>query len=152
MISISMPLYISVGVRRKNRIAMLDKDGKKIPKNFHFNLNNYRNWHYQVSNNLKIAYKDIAEERLVLVCVEPPIRLHFILWKKDKRKVDRANVLSIHEKFFCDALVELNYIPDDNDDYITSSHYYTGGIDKINPRVEIWIEKGDANDGINFVS
>ncbi len=142
MICISMPLYVRKGIKK--------------PKNFHFNLNNYRNWHYQVSNNLKIEYKKIAEDKLQIFRMHEwfdyPYRLHFVLWKKDKRKIDRANVLSIHEKFFCDALVELDYISDDNDNYISSGHYYTGGIDKVNPRVDIWIEKGDVNDGINFVS
>lgn len=142
MISIPMPLYIRKGIKK--------------PKNFHFNLNNYRNWHYQVSNNLKIEYKDIAEEKLkIFRCeewLEPPFRLHFVLWKKDKRKVDRANVLSVHEKFFCDALVELGYVTDDNDNYISSSHYYTGGVCKNDPRVDIYIQKGDSNDNINFLS
>lgn len=72
---------------------------------------------------------------------ENPIRLTFVLRKKDKRKIDRANVLSIHEKFFCDALVELGCIPDDNDNYIESTHYYSGEIDKEYPRVDIIIEE-----------
>ncbi len=134
-----MPLYVRKGIKK--------------PKNFHFNMNNYRNWHYQVSNNLKKEYKAIVRVKISMFRLEEwldtPYRLHYVLWKKDKRKVDRANVLSIHEKFFCDALVELDYMPDDNDDYISSSHYYTGGIDKVNPRVDIWIEKGDKDDRVD---
>ncbi len=47
MTTISMPLCVRMGVQK--------------PKNFYFNLNNYRNWHYQVSNNLKRRYKEIVD-------------------------------------------------------------------------------------------
>ncbi len=123
-IVISMPLYIEMGV-------------KKI-KRFHINLNQYRNWHYQVNNNLKIKYKELAYPQVEGKSFNK-IKLEFTLWKATKRKVDRSNVLSIHEKFFCDALVESGCLEDDNDNYLESSHYYTGGIDRENPRVEIRI-------------
>ena len=122
--TISAPLYIELGV-------------KKI-KRYYINLNQYRNWCFQVSNNIKKRYKqkiytqvkDLKLTRITLI---------FTLWKKDRRKIDRANVLSIHEKFFCDALVESGCIPDDNDNYIKKTVYKTGGIDKLDPRVEIEI-------------
>ena len=121
---ISMPLYIVMGVKKK--------------KKFYLNLNQYRNWHYQVSNNLKIAYKDMAHPYIKDLSFQK-VKLSFILYKGSKRKMDRSNVLCIHEKFFCDALVESGCMPDDNDDYIVSSKYLTGGIDKSNPRVDIVI-------------
>ena len=121
-IVVSMPLYVEMGV-------------KKI-KRFHFNLNQYRNWHYQVNNNLKIKYKEIVYPQIEGQSFEK-IKLEFTHYKASKRKVDRSNVLSIHEKFFCDALVESGCLVDDNDDYLESSHYYSGGIDRKNPRVEI---------------
>lgn len=121
-----MPLYIV-------------KAGKKR----YINLNNYRNWHYQVSNQLKIAYKNIVNQEMqqFRLLKLNKIALTFILYKGDKRKVDRANVLSIHEKFFCDALVDLGYLPDDNDNYIQSTHYYSGDLDRLNPRVDVIIEQ-----------
>ena len=67
------------------------------------------------------------------------IELMFTMHRGDKRKVDRSNVLCIHEKFFCDALVELGYIEDDNDSFIGQTTYRTGEIDKINPGVAITI-------------
>jgi hypothetical protein len=139
-----MPLYIVMGFRCKKRIAMLDKDGNKIPKKYHINLNNYRNWHPHVSNNIKKRYKDIAQQRLNASTLNFPqgfVVLDYTLYRGDKRKIDRANVLSIHEKFFCDALVELGFIPDDNDDHIESSHFYSGCIDRDNPRVDILIKE-----------
>lgn len=129
-VTISMPLHITTGK-------------VKIKKNY-INLNQYRNWHYQVNNNIKIAYKEIAEVKLKELGIDSfknRIRLTFTLWKRDKRRGDRANPLSIHEKFFCDALVECGAMPDDNDDFIESTHYYTGGIDKENPRVDVLIEE-----------
>ena len=111
-------------------------DGKK----YHINLNNYRNWNFIVSNNLKKHYKALLESQLAGFSVDKYIRINFTMHRGDKRRVDRANVLSIHEKFFCDALVEYGCLPDDNDEYIESSHYYTGAIDKESPRVEVAIE------------
>ena len=59
--------------------------------------------------------------------------------------MDRSNVLSIHEKFLCDALTECGCIKDDNDSFLESSHYYTGNIDKENPRVDIDLKEIDID-------
>lgn len=124
--TVSMPLYFTLGIKKR--------------KNHHLNLNNYRNWHYQVSNKLKYMYKDYVFPQLTGMRFSN-IDLTFILWTPDKRKRDRSNVLCVHEKFFCDALVELGCIGDDNDKYINSTHYYTGGLDRENPRVDISIKE-----------
>lgn len=128
-IVISLPLYL-----------LLSK--KEGGKKYYINLNQYRNWHFQVSNNLKRKYSQIVSSLLPPnLSFKNKIELTFTLWKRDKRRQDRANPLSIHEKFFCDALVSTGAIPDDNDTFITSTHYYTGGIDRENPRVEIRIRE-----------
>ena len=128
-IIISMPLFLDIP--RKT----------KAPQRCYLNLNQYRNWCFQVSNTLKRMYKERAQEFLQDLRFNNKIQLTFILWKKDKRRIDRANPLSVHEKFFCDALTEFKCIPDDNDEFIESSHYYTGGIDSKNPRVDIIIKE-----------
>lgn len=130
-ITISMPLYVDIPYVKK----------KAKPKRYYFNLNQYRNWHHQINNKLKIMYKELAQEFLQDLVLKNKIELTFILWKKDKRRVDRANPLCIHEKFFCDALTEFGCIPDDNDEHIHATHYYTGGVDKDNPRVDIIIKE-----------
>jgi len=127
--TISMPLYIDLPRKTK-------KD-----KRCYINMNQYRNLHYLINNQLKKAYKEIARPKLEGIVFDNPVELTFVLWKKDKRKGDRANPLSIHEKFFCDALTECGSIPDDNDQFIHATHYYTGGIDKENPRVEIIVKE-----------
>lgn len=126
----SLPLFIEMGKKKKKR--------------YHFNLNNYRNWCYQVSNLLKKEYKErVAEELLFLNKKNLKLNevdLVFTLYRGDNRKCDRSNILSIHEKFFCDALVELGVLPDDNNKHIHSSIYQSGSIDRLNPRVEIAVK------------
>lgn len=103
------------------------------------NLNNYRNWHYIISNEVKVAYVEAIKDQLEGMRFKGKLKLHFVLFKGSKRTSDRANVLSIHEKFFCDALTHCGCIDDDNDTIIEETHYSSGGIDKENPRVEIII-------------
>lgn len=111
----------------------------RIGKRYHINLNNYRNWHYQVSNNLKKKFAEEIQEQIEGKMYTTPISLRFTLYKQSRRLMDRSNVLSIIEKFFCDALTNNFCIPDDSDEYISSTTYTTGGIDKDNPRVVIKI-------------
>jgi hypothetical protein len=81
------------------------------------------------------------EDQLIGKKFATPISLIFCLYKGSSRIIDRANILCIVEKFFCDALVHYECIEDDNDDYILSSEYITSGIDRKNPRVEILIKE-----------
>lgn len=110
-------------------------------KKYHLNLNNYRNWKFTVSNNLKIRYKELIADQLVGLKLKAPIKIKFTLHRDSNRKGDRANVLSVHEKFFCDALVEMGCLPDDNDDYIESTTYVSGKILPKNGKVIITIEE-----------
>jgi hypothetical protein len=109
------------------------------PKKYILNLNYYRNWQGHQSNTIKIAYKEYFKDILENLKFPYRITIDFVLWKGSARSTDRANVLCIHEKFFCDALTEYGCIPDDNDNYIVSQTYRTGGIDRQNPRVDITI-------------
>lgn len=131
MIKIDVPLFVVLP--RKT----------KADRKCYLNLNNYRNWHYQVSNQAKQVYCEGLESVLRSLKMGRGINLQFILYKSSKRKIDRSNILSIVEKFFCDALVNYGCIEDDNDDIIESTYYCTGGIDKENPRVEIIITSSD---------
>ena len=109
----------------------------KPPKKQILNLNNYRNWHYIANNQTKQAFKDALRLQLEGKIFTTPIKIEFAYYKPTNRKSDRSNVLSIVEKFLCDAMVEFGCIPDDSDEYIESCHYYGGSIDKENPRVDI---------------
>ena len=73
-------------------------------------------------------------------------RITYTVFKGDRRRFDIANVCSVVDKFFCDAMVEAGKLPDDNAKVIDQVVYKYGGIDKGNPRVEIQVE-GEINDG-----
>lgn len=73
------------------------------------------------------------------------LHLTYTLYPKTNRLCDTANVCSIHDKFFCDSLVELRHIADDNYIHIPEITYRFGNIDKLNPRVEITINDPTTN-------
>lgn len=124
----------------------------KADRKMYINLNGYRNWHYLVSNQVKKIYKETVKPQLEELKYDGVISLTLQLFKGTKRRTDKANFLSIHEKFFCDALVECGCIEDDNDDHILKQRYLPTELDRENPRVEIIIrEEGlpsteDANE------
>jgi len=103
------------------------------------NLNNYRNWQFIMNNQVKIAYKEAMRSQLDGLVIKPMVSITLTYWKPTKRRSDRSNVLSIHEKFFCDALVEFGCLPDDNDEVIAHTHYFGGELDRANPRVDITV-------------
>lgn len=133
VVTVSMPLFFETGK-------------KKIVRRY-INMNAANTWHFQVKNQVKKKYEELAWTRIYKLRFSKKIKLEFVLWKKDKRLGDRSNVLSIHEKFFCDALTRAGCIPDDNDDYIEQTLYRTGGIDAMNPRVDIIITELDVDSG-----
>ena len=133
-ITVVSPIYLTIPRKTK-------KD-----KVYSLNLNTYRNLHFIVNNQLKEIYEQQMYEKLKNVYFNNPVRLTFVLYKRDRRIIDRSNFLCIVEKFFCDCLTKFSCIPDDNDKYIVSTIYKTGGIDPKNPRVEIQIEELTENE------
>ena len=127
MIKVISPLWVQLSKSAK---------GKK----YHLNLNQYRNWHYLVNNNIKKKYKELLADQLNNLKFKGKIRLTYILFRDTNRKGDKMNPLCIHDKFFCDALVELGCIEDDTDSFIEDHIFKYGGVDKGNGRVEIHIE------------
>lgn len=110
-------------------------------KRFSLNLNIYRNAHHRVSNSMKIKYKQLMSNQISKLPVFPDqILIMYVVYPKTKRKFDLGNVCSIHDKFFCDALVEHGKIVDDDYTFIPEIRYRMGEVDKLNPRVEILIK------------
>ena len=107
---------------------------------FILNINNYRNTHYHTLNKAKINYKAIMAEQILKLPKMERVRITYILFPQTKRRTDIGNVLSIHAKFFEDALVEFKRLPDDDYKHIDEVTYRFGRVDKENPRVEIWME------------
>ena len=110
-------------------------------------MNAANTWHYQVKGQVKKKYEEVAWSKIHKLRFPKRITLEFVLWKADKRRGDRSNVLSMHEKFFCDAMTKSGCIVDDDDRYIESTTYRTGGIDRSNPRVDIVIREIDTISG-----
>lgn len=78
-------------------------------------------------------------EQILQLPVYEKIGLMFTLYPGTRMLTDVANVCSVHEKFFADALVEFGKLPDDNYQYLPETGYRFGAVDKENPRVEISI-------------
>ena len=106
-------------------------------KSFSLNINQYRNTHHQVLNKVKQLYKEMMRDQLVHQPMHDKIKLVYTLYPKTNRRTDIANVLSIHSKFFEDALVLYELIPDDNYYHLTQIDYRFGAVDKHDARVEI---------------
>lgn len=132
-VTISMPLFLETGVRTKIKRFI--------------NMNVMNNLHFQVRGTVKKSYEKLAWTKIHRIKFHKMITLEFVLWKADERKGDRANVLSMHEKYFCDALTKSGCIIDDNDKYIERTIYRTGGLDRANPRVDIIIREIESPSG-----
>lgn len=114
-------------------------------KNFALNLNFYRNAHYQTLNKMKVEFSKVIEPELMKLPSFKSVDLIYTLYPKTKRLCDVSNVCSIVDKFFCDALVNIGKLPDDNYQYIKNIKYTFGNVDKDNPRVTVNIS-GDINE------
>jgi hypothetical protein len=119
------------------RVPRKTKSDKKV----YLNMNIYRNLHHYTNNQAKVIYRNLMFEQLHNVKIKTPIEISFRYFKGTKRKSDKANVLSIVEKFFCDALIHYGCIEDDNDDIIKTTVYLPTVYDKGNARVEIAVKE-----------
>lgn len=110
-------------------------------KKFYLNLNVYRNAHFHTLNKAKVEYKKLVKDQILLLPKMDKIRVSYWLYPKTKRRTDLGNIISIHQKFFEDALVEFGIIPDDSYEHVIQSAMAFGELDKENPRVDIFIEE-----------
>lgn len=109
-------------------------------KTFRLNLNQYRRTHYQVLNKAKISFSNMVfSEVKKLPKFDPPISITYTLYDGCNRDKDLSNICCIVDKFFCDILVRLKKIPDDNRNYVDYVVYRYGGLDKQSPRCEVAI-------------
>lgn len=124
----SVPIYLEVGVRKK--------------KNYYLNLNGYRNWQFQLSNQLKKMFKiEVADTIRALTPVTGQCCISYSIFYPTKRAFDVDNIGSVISKFTHDALVEYDILEDDNYNFLPKIKYEFGGVDKDNPRCEVVIEE-----------
>lgn len=108
-------------------------------KNFSLNLNIYRNAHYLVLNKAKTVFTSQILSQLRELPKQSLIGLTYNIFLPNQRKADISNIGSVTDKFFSDALVEAGVIPDDNYTYLRQVQFFFGGVDRVNPRVDVTI-------------
>ena len=105
---------------------------------FSLNLNQYRNWHYAVSNQIKSIFNLTVEDRLDFV-FKGPVMIEYDYYAPNKRKVDLMNVISVVDKFFQDSMVRKGCIEADDISIVKNVIANYKGVDKENPRVNVTI-------------
>jgi hypothetical protein len=91
---------------------------KSKQKWFWFNLNAYRNTHYQTLNKAKQWFNEWAFTQNLTGEFSGPVHIHYSIWPK--KRSDLMNVGSVLDKFLQDALVNCGVLPDDNCEYVKS--------------------------------
>jgi len=139
-ITLTLPIRLDMGVYKKATKTKKAGD-KKTP--FALNLNTLRNAPFHKLNDTKKMYKLLVQKELERVGAKTftdAVFIEYKLFTGNKRLLDVGNIISVVQKYFEDAFVELGYIEDDNYMWIPASSSVFGGIDKGNERVEITIE------------
>lgn len=132
MYTIQSPLKIVLGKTKSGKV-----------KEFSLNLNTYRNAHFRTLNTSKHKYKMEIVKQLEDKPRYNRVAIIYKVFKGDARRYDIGNILSIHEKYFEDAMVESGKLPDDKANNIPMVLYTDGGIDRDEPRVEITVFNTD---------
>lgn len=113
--------------------------GKNKKETFSLNLNVYRNAHFYKLNAAKVKFKELVRPMIEQLPQLNCCGILYEVYAPTSREFDINNVCSVVDKFFCDALVELGKLPDDNYKHLTEITSRFGGIDKTNPRVDVTI-------------
>ena len=124
IITLSLPLFIT---NRSNRRKWLT-------------LNNYRNWHYQVSNDIKRRFKSEVFDKLDFK-IKGRVKIEYFYFAPDKRTRDLMNVISVIDKFFQDAMVDRGCIESDDLSTVVEVNSCYMGIDKEDPRLDVMLTK-----------
>tara|TARA_R110002049_G_scaffold250087_1_gene424412 strand:- start:348 stop:746 length:399 start_codon:yes stop_codon:yes gene_type:complete len=122
--TLSLPLFIA---NRSNKRRWLT-------------MNNYRNWHYQVSNDIKRKFKSNISHKLDFR-FDGKIRIEYFYFAPDNRTRDLMNVISVVDKFFQDVMVENDCIISDDLSTVVEVNSCYMGVDKQNPRLDVMITK-----------
>lgn len=127
-----LPLQVSITRKtRQDRIITL-------------NLNTFRNLHFHVLNQAKIAWKGVVERSLADTrwSMPPaPYLFTYTVFPANLRAFDLGNVAPAIQKFTDDALQELGVIENDNIKFIKAINYRLGWVMKDNPHCELRIEE-----------
>ena len=114
-------------------------------KKFILNLNTYRNANFRTLNTVKKNYEEyihglLDKNKHAGMFFGKQFSISFIYYHGNARQLDPSNPVSIIEKFACDALTSFGVWEDDNYRHLVRHDgWIFGGIDKENPRCEMYI-------------
>jgi len=108
-------------------------------KRVYLNLNTYRNLHYITNNNVKKAYLEAIRGQIEGIVIQTPVSITYRVIKPSKRRLDKMNVIAVVSKYLLDALTEVGFWEDDNDEFVKEETIKPTVYDKGNGRVEIII-------------
>lgn len=94
------------------------------------NLNIYRNADKFLLNDMKKHFTASMEPYLKGLVIQAPFIIRYHLTLGSHRKADVANICSIFDKFFSDALVHYGCVPDDNHNFLKGVSYEYAGYKK----------------------
>jgi len=123
----------------------------KPDKTFLVNLSWYRNAHHFIQNEVKQYYTSLITTFLQSVQAEPikgKYELAFEYYYKNSVS-DLDNVCAMANKHCNDAFQAYGLVENDNVKHCVKSAYYVAGVDKENPRIEVYIRavlKEDLNE------
>ena len=119
---------------KKNSRNVFVRGGKQ----FNLPSKKYKEWHTQATIQLgslpKIRFKE-------------PVDMQLIFYMPDNRKCDLTN----KAESVMDLLVDMGILPDDCWQCVPSLYLMCFGINRQDPRVEIWIQnKGEENEKVSL--
>lgn len=135
---------MNLGKEYKLRLPISITSGKIKVRKRYLNLNQYRNWHYQTSNKLKILFKEQVKGDLDFSFLGK-IEIEYVYFAPDSRVRDLMNVIAVVDKFFQDTLTELGCIETDDTKTVVKITSIYGGIDRDDPRIEATIKQQQNN-------
>jgi hypothetical protein len=107
------------------------------------NLNIYRNAHFQLLNKMKKGFAEIISPQVPSSIAFPfqKVRITYTLYVGTKHRKDLSNVLSVIDKFTCDALVDLGVMEDDICQILPEVNYRFGGYEKGRDECVVLVEE-----------
>jgi len=112
---------------------------KTKDKRVYLNMNTYRNLHYVINNNAKKAYLEAIREQIDGLVIQTPVNITYRVLKPTKRRLDKMNVIAVVSKYLLDALTEVGFWEDDNDDFVKRETIMPTVYNKGNGMVEVII-------------
>ena len=109
-------------------------------RRIYLNLNWYRNENFHVLNKVKITFAELVSKDIQHLPKFEAVHLIYEMFPGTAREFDVANVGSIVDKFFSDALVSADKLEDDNYNVVLSASYRFGGIRKGDPHCLVHIQ------------